>query len=186
MNLCPPSHRWHQLVHQGKLSGGALAGQLAPEKSSVPNQQRWVTPGKQWKCTRKAAAGALVPLQANQPKLPPLLGQSLRSWELTFFRVKVKVQNMRFVKILVFIGCWMKTFWSSLVLGIREWTGQPIPNVKGNLFESKSARTKTFRNTFQWNVRLWELYFWGALNFLWWWVEFPVQNTASHKIRIFG
>ena len=115
-----------------------------------------------WKCTRKAT-GALVLVHSAGCHFRQISQNChhywVKAWEVgnwLFFRVKVKVQNMRFVKILVFIGCWMKTFWSSLVLGIRERTGQPIPNGKGNLFESKSARTKTFRNTFQWNVRLWE------------------------------
>ena len=148
MSVCPPFHRWHQLHHQGRVSGGALAGRLAPEKSSVANQQWWETPGKQW--TGGNAPKRLVLVHSAGCRFRQISQNCHHYWvrasqvgNLLFLSVKEKAQKMRFVKILVFIGCWMKTFWSSLVLGIRERTGQPIPNVKGNLFESKSARTKS-------------------------------------------
>ena len=105
---------------------------------------------------QKGCCWCTGPTSGKSAKTATTTGSKPHKLGIDFFSVREKAQKMRFVKIWVFIGCWMKTFWSSLVLGIRERTGQPIPNVKGNLFESKSARTKTFRNTYQWNVRLWK------------------------------
>ena len=99
-----------------------------------------------WECSRKAGALLMFPLRKNQPLRKNCLTGSkphhakVGNWLFWATSLKFK-KTTKFGKLLVFIGCWRKTtFWSSPVPGIRERTGQPIPNAEENLSESKSAK----------------------------------------------